>query len=116
MLHDLQKLAKTGVPCISTLDITAVHWGYLLVSTVFRRGSSALAICIHMFSVYSGVGMDEKKTSEATAGPASAASTTTKTTKTAEPENKLNTPSVVPGVPNESENALATYLGLDQAI
>ena len=63
-----------------------------------------------MFSVYSGVGMDEKKTSEATAGAASAASTTTKTTKTAEPENKLNTPSVVPGVPNESENALATYL------
>ena len=54
--------------------------------------------------------MDEKKTSEATAGTASAASTTTKTTKTAEPENKLNTPSVVPGVPNESENALATYL------
>ena len=60
--------------------------------------------------------MDEKKTSEATAGPASAASTTTKTTKTAEPENKLNTPSVVPGVPNESENALATYLGLDHLI
>ena len=69
-----------------------------------------------MFSVYSGVGMDEKKTSEATAGAASAASTTTKTTKTAEPENKLNTPSVVPGVPNESENALATYLGLDHLI
>ena len=60
--------------------------------------------------------MDEKKTSEATAGAASAASTTTKTTKTAEPENKLNTPSVVPGVPNESENALATYLGLDHLI
>ena len=58
--------------------------------------------------------MDEKKTSEA--GAASAASTTTKTTKTAEPENKLNTPSVVPGVPNESENALATYLGLDHLI
>ena len=67
-----------------------------------------------MFSVYSGVGMDEKKTSEA--GAASAASTTTKTTKTAEPENKLNTPSVVPGVPNESENALATYLGLDHLV
>ena len=70
-----------------------------------------------MFSVYSGVGMDEKKTSEATAGAASAASTKTKTTMAAKPdENKLNTPSVVPGVPNESENALATYLGLDHLI
>ena len=61
--------------------------------------------------------MDEKKTSEATAGAASAASTKTKTTMAAKPdENKLNTPSVVPGVPNESENALATYLGLDHLI
>ena len=68
-----------------------------------------------MFSVYSGVGMDEKKTSEATAGAASAAST--KTTMAAKPdENKLNTPSVVPGVPNETENALATYLGLNHLI
>ena len=50
--------------------------------------------------------MDEKKTSEATATASTASTTTTKM----EVENKLNTPSVVPGVPNESENALATYL------
>ena len=59
-----------------------------------------------MFSVYSGAGLDEKKTSEATATASTASTTTTKM----EVENKLNTPSVVPGVPNESENALATYL------
>ena len=45
--------------------------------------------------------MDEKKASETSGGVG--ASTTSS-------ENKLHTPSVVPGVPNESENALATYL------
>ena len=56
-----------------------------------------------MFSVYSGAGMDEKKASETSGGVG--ASTTSMMV-----ENKLHTPCVVPGVPNESENALATYL------
>ena len=53
--------------------------------------------------------MDEKKASETSGGVG--ASTTSMMV-----ENKLHTPCVVPGVPNESENALATYLGLDHLI
>ena len=30
MLHNVQKLAKNGVPYICILDITVVHWWYLL--------------------------------------------------------------------------------------